>query len=61
MKMNQGSLVRHNLCSDVDKICSESSGAKMNRGHYELISPLSLPLVAHFSMKAYIGSNTTLT
>lgn len=61
MKMNQGSLVRHNLCSDFDKICSESSGAKMNRGHYELISPLSLPLVAHFSMKAYIGSNTTLT
>lgn len=45
MKMNQGFLVRHNLCSDFDKICGwdrKSCGAEVKRGHCKLISLLSL-------------------
>lgn len=63
MKMNQGFLVRYNLCSEFDKICGlerESSGAEVNRGQRELISPFSLSSVAHFSMIAYTGSDTAL-
>lgn len=38
----------------------EGSGAEVKRGQCELISPLSLPPVEHFSLIAYTGSDVAL-
>lgn len=42
------------------RVGQRSSGEEVNRVHRGLISPLSLPREARFSMMAYAGSDTTL-